>query len=142
MPDNLELTKAEQDEVHSHIHGFMDILNKKDARAIASHFDTHAVFVGAAGMSVGRDAIQKRFEHNFQRRFKGATMKLQGLENFAKVGAGAVAGGGNCFAGGIIKEDGQKVEGLRSNLVMTLVKKNGQWLFSALAIVNETAAGR
>jgi ketosteroid isomerase-like protein len=140
MPDN-ELTAQEKTDLRHHFDGFMEILNSKDAKKIAAKFDKDAVFVGAAGISVGRDAIQKRFAHNFERRFKGATMKLTNLEPLAKIGAGLVAGGGSCLAGNILKETGDPVQPLKSNLVMTLVNRNGEWLFHTLAIVNETAHG-
>lgn len=140
MPDQ-ELTAHEKTAIRHHFDGFMEILNSKDPKRIAAKFDKDAVFVGAAGMSVGRDAIQKRFAHNFERRFKGATMKLTNLDPLTKIGADLVAGGGNCLALDLVKNSGDPVQPLKSNLVMTLVNRNGEWLFKTLAIVNETAAG-
>lgn len=140
--------EAEQKAALAHVNTFVDALNTK-GKAMAAHdfeklitsaFDTTspAMFIGAAGASHGTAEIAKRFHTMFTTRFKNAkiTMKVTGVTMHAP---NVAAVGGACLVQDIMTLAGNPVPDLRSNSVTTLMNKNGKWVITSLAIVNETA---
>jgi len=139
--------EAEQAAALSHVNSLVDALNTKGhamavtdfEKLVTSHFDTESpTFIGAAGASHGAADIAKRFHTMFTSRFKKAniTMKVTKVTMHAP---NVAAVGGSCLVANIATLAGDPVPDLRSNIVTNLVNKDGKWVITSLAIVNETA---
>ncbi len=140
---------AEQAAAVAHLQGFLATLNKYWSGAPAKPADFEALisktfdkegtptFVGAAGTSSGHAEISDRFYRTFATRFKKANVEMT-VKGVQMHGPNVAVISGSCIARDVMTLAGDPVPEFKSNSITNMMNKNGKWVITSQAIVNET----
>ncbi len=137
MPD----WKADKQKVAivDHLQTIGKHLDQKNVKGLTTHFASDAVFVAGAGATVGKHAIAKRYDLMYGGRFKNAQNVINEVLHVQTPHPNVAIVTASCVARGIMREQGDPVPDLKSNVVTMMVKTGANWEIVAQAVVNESA---